>query len=191
MMKAIPLGQERFHAAMGIGAIVFFGVMWVASVLLDGRWSFGNNMISDLGVSDSPEAAAAFALGCIIGGLGLCVSLAGLAYRSDNIPERVYCGLSSAGGFCLVFVGIFNERTPYHLPFAIALFLAAAVALATMIIFLLWHKKYPTAYCAVALYAVSVAAFVACSHQVSEVVAVIAMMLLYGTICQRKWNQSA
>ena len=68
-----------------IGLIAAFALAIVISVAINGdsTWVYGENMLSDLGVSDVQLTADLFNYGCLI--IGILVFVFGLVYFLSNI----------------------------------------------------------------------------------------------------------
>ena len=124
---------------MGSFAIILFTMCWVLGAVFDPDWVYGANMVSDLGVSEDPVVSSLFMIGCIGG--GVLFSLFGIfAWKSVNkIPEGLPYILCIPAGICLVMIGIFDENTAPHVPFAYALMVLALVAILISIV--MEHRK--------------------------------------------------
>ena len=115
----------------GIFSVLVFSISWIVAVALDGSWAYGVNMVSDLGVSASLGARIAFFIGCVVGGLGfMAYGYSVIKSCSRPLVKLAYL-LSMLGGLCLVGVGLFNEATIFHYPFALSL---GGLAIAAIII---------------------------------------------------------
>lgn len=117
---------------IGVTSVVVFGLAWIFASLSDPSWIFGENMLSDLGVSDVTNAAWFFNGGCFIAGiLGMIAGIGMIALR------RSY--YSAAGvfvtfmGMFLAMVGLFTEDTgDIHTYVAVTFFVLALLAMITM-----------------------------------------------------------
>ena len=134
--------RTRRASYLGLFSVLVFAISWIVAVTLDGSWAYGVNMVSDLGVSASLGARIAFFIGCVAGGLGFM----GYGYSvmkscSRPLVKLTYL-LCMLSGFCLIGVGLFNETTVFHYPFALSL---GGFAIAAIIISiaddLLQHKN--------------------------------------------------
>lgn len=94
------------------GAVLFV-VLCTASIVADGNWVLGTNMLSDLGVSANPTAALLFNASCILG--GLCFMTFSLSkLMSEAYLDRVVGLVLVAACFMLFLVGVFTEDMPQH-----------------------------------------------------------------------------
>lgn len=112
----------------GLLMAITFATIWTAGALTDGKWVFGVNMISDLGVSET-IAHYIFGWGCIITGFSGSICFLLMSRCTDEKFGRIIFYVMSVAAVMLVFVGIFNEHTPYHTPPAVALFVLAWIAM--------------------------------------------------------------
>ena len=93
---------------------IFFATMWILSATIDGRWTFGVNSLSDMGVSENALSAFLFNFGCIVAGLGgFVISIATFAYGKRTL--RVGGVVAAAGFIFLSLVGVFTlDIYPIH-----------------------------------------------------------------------------
>ena len=93
---------------------IFFATIWILSATIDGRWTFGVNSLSDMGVSENALSAFLFNFGCIVAGLGgFVISIATFAYGKGTL--RVGGAVAAAGFFFLSLVGVFTlDIYPIH-----------------------------------------------------------------------------
>lgn len=60
-------------AYVGLFSVFFFSIAWIIGVMIDGTWVFGENMVSELSVSEEVGAIIAFTVGSIVAGIGFIV----------------------------------------------------------------------------------------------------------------------
>lgn len=89
---------------------VFFAVMWILSATIEGKWTFGVNSLSDMGVSENAVSAFLFNFGCIAAGLGgFVIGIGTYAYGKRTLKIG---GLIAALSFIfLSLVGVFTLNT--------------------------------------------------------------------------------
>lgn len=107
---------------------VFFIVMWTASAITDGTWTFGNNTLSELGISNNPVSAVLFNTGCIL--TGLVVAISGvIRYKCGE--RKIISALFTLDGTLLLLIGVFTlDVLPVHMTVAIS-FCVVSLLLAT------------------------------------------------------------
>lgn len=116
---------------LGLVAVVVFGLMWSFAVLEDPGWIFGENMVSDLGVSYT-RASMFFNLGCISG--GILFALTGIRMAPLKVrPYAVSGGAVAVSGIFLIMIGLFPSDTgDLHNFFAIGLFVLCTLGMISM-----------------------------------------------------------
>jgi hypothetical membrane protein len=89
---------------------IFFATMWILSATIDGKWTFGVNSLSDMGISENAVCAFLFNFGCVVAGLGgFVISLATFAYGKKTLR---FGGIVAAVSFLfLSLVGVFTLNT--------------------------------------------------------------------------------
>ncbi len=126
--------SPALFAVIGLIMAFAFAIMWIVAAENDPAWTFGDNMISELGVSTNQFTADVFKYGCIVcGALGFVFGV-GKAYCEDNC-SRASGIMCAAAGIFLALVGIYNSDygngnlhdTVSYLAFAF-IFLAAALS---------------------------------------------------------------
>ena len=123
--------RARRASYLGIFSVLVFSISWIVAAIMDGTWVYGMNMVSDLGVSTVFGARLAFTFGCVVGGLGFR-AYGYQVMRSCSRPlVKLTYALCILCGFCLIGVGLFNESTLLHYPFAMSL---GGLAIAAIII---------------------------------------------------------
>jgi len=101
-------GSQSMVAAAGIIGAFAFCVLWMIAVFADPSWTFQENYISDLGVSDSETARAAFTLGCIITGATMALYGVSKAWNGKSATAASGVFIVAAGVF-LALTGVFNK----------------------------------------------------------------------------------
>ena len=111
---------------------MFFATMWILSATIDGKWTFGVNSLSDMGISENAISAFLFNIGCIVTGLGgLVISIGTFAYGKKTLKIG---GLIAAASFMfLSLVGAFTLNIfPIHSfvasTFGVLLFISIVVS---------------------------------------------------------------
>ncbi|AGI47695.1 Protein of unknown function (DUF998) [Thermoplasmatales archaeon BRNA1] len=116
-------------------APIVFSVLWVLSATIDGDWTFGEDSLSRMGISENRIAAALFNGGCVfVGAMGFIV---GIGIMSGKDPLSKPEGIAySAGMVFLMLVGVFpmdlgtihnTVATTFGVFVFIAILLASAV----------------------------------------------------------------
>ena len=167
--------RARRASYLGIFSVLVFAISWIVAVTLDGSWAYGVNMVSDLGVSSSLGARIAFLIGCVGGGIGFM----GYGYsvmRSCSRPlVKLAYALCILSGFCLIGVGLFNETTVFHYPFALSLGGFAIAAIIISIVDDLIQHKHESALKTVLISLVFIISLVG-SRPFAEATAIIALL---------------
>lgn len=123
----LKLNTEK-TAAIGLVGIIIFSICWICAVILDGTWVFGENMVSDLGVSDT-DAKYFFNYGCIAAGIIIYVYGILTAYFNKLTLDRVCYVLIAIAGMFLIGVGTFTEDLGWpHNLCAYSLFIAVFIS---------------------------------------------------------------
>ena len=115
----------------GLLAVLAFVAMWIACVLLDSSWTWGQNAISDFGISDT-DAASYFKYGMIIAGALLAVFGVGEAFNKKQTGYIVSGIMLVLTGICLALVGTFtlnyyNGDLHHMFAYMTCIFMLAAV----------------------------------------------------------------
>ena len=91
----------------------FFAVMWIVSATIDGKWAFGVNSLSDMGISENAVSAFLFNFGCIVTGLfGAIIGLGSFIYGRKTV--RAGGALYIISMVFLSFVGVFTLHSSLH-----------------------------------------------------------------------------
>lgn len=86
---------------------VFFAVMWILSATIDGKWTFGVNSLSDMGISENAISAFLFNFGCIVTGLGgFVINMGAFAYGKKML--KIGSLIAAASFIFLSLVGVFT-----------------------------------------------------------------------------------
>lgn len=116
----------------GVLAVAVFSIVWLACYSADTSWVWGENSISDFGISDT-DAASFFKYGCAIAGILLATFGIGEIVNKKQ-TGYVFSGVMTVlTGICLVIVGFVTldyKGGDLHDFFAI---LAAVFAAATVV----------------------------------------------------------
>ena len=111
---------------------VFFAVMWVLSATIDGKWTFGVNSLSDMGISENAVSASLFNFGCVVAGLGgFVIEIGAFAYGKRTlkigslIAAMSFIFLSLVGVFTL---NIFSIHSFVASTFGVLLFISIVVS---------------------------------------------------------------
>ena len=167
--------RARRASYWGIFSVLVFAISWIVAVALDGSWAYGVNMVSDLGVSASLGARIAFTVGCVGGGLGFMVYGYSVMRSCSRPLVKLTYLMSMLCGLCLIGVGLFNEMTVFHYPFALSL---GGLAIAAIIISvaddLIQHKN-ESALKTLLIFAVFIISLVG-SRPFAEATAIIALL---------------
>lgn len=123
----LNLNTEK-TAVIGLIGIIIFSICWICAVILDGTWVFGENMLSDLGVSDT-DAKYFFNYGCIAAGIIIYVYGILTAYFNKSTLDRICYVLIAIAGMFLIGVGTFTEDLGWpHNLCAYSLFIAVFIS---------------------------------------------------------------
>lgn len=123
----LKLNTEK-TATIGLVGIIIFSICWICAVILDGTWVFGENMVSDLGVSDT-DAKYFFNYGCIVAGIIIYVYGILTAYFNKSTLDRICYVLIAIAGMFLIGVGTFTEDLGWpHNLCAYSLFIAVFIS---------------------------------------------------------------
>ncbi len=108
-MKADITKHATAMGWFGILAVAVFCIMWLACMAADDTWVWGENAISDFGVSDT-DAADYFEYGCMVSGILLAAFGAGLALTSGPRTGLLAAGTFYAlAGVCIIFIGQYDS----------------------------------------------------------------------------------
>lgn len=118
-------------AVIGILAAFVFAVILVVAANADSSWVYGENMLSDLGISSVQMTADLFNYGCIIVGILVFVYGIGKAYCETKCNRASGCMLAITGIF-LILIGYIHSdfgNGNTHDTIAVLLFLFLFVAM--------------------------------------------------------------
>lgn len=128
-VPGIPAKHPITYALIfGLLMAVTFSLIWVIGAAADGNWVFGADMISDLGVSET-YAHYVFGWGGIISGFFGFMCFLFMTRSSEEKYGKIAFSVMCLAAVMLMFVGIFNEHTPYHTPSAISLFILTWISM--------------------------------------------------------------
>ncbi|MDI3541170.1 MAG: hypothetical protein PWQ62_84 [Candidatus Methanomethylophilaceae archaeon] len=116
-------------AAIGIIGVCFFFIMWIAAVLIDGAWVFGEMTLSELGDPSRP-ADAIFNAACIITGILMALFAYGMRAQEELPLLRWSMFLMMIAGIFLIGIGVFPIHIDvWHTFFSWAFFLTMLTAI--------------------------------------------------------------
>lgn len=120
-------------AVAGIILSVFFAIMWIAAVIVNGNWRLGESTLSELG--GQVPSRWIFNSAVIIGGLlGIVFSLGIYSRLGSSITGKAGCIAMMIASFGLISIGIFPIDTGE--PHTVASIFFFSVAAASVIILL-------------------------------------------------------
>lgn len=134
------ISNKEKTAVIGLLGIAVFSICWICAVVSDGRWIFGENMVSDLGVSDT-NAQYFFNYGCVAAGIIIYIYGILTAYFSKSAFDRISYILIALAGMFLIGVGTFTENLGWpHNLCAYSLFIAVAVSAIIRLVLDIIHR---------------------------------------------------
>ena len=175
----------RGSTFIGLLGIAVFSLCWLCAVLIDSSWTFGTNMVSDLGVSDT-YARYFFNYGSIIAGVLLCAYGLLSTYYSKPVFERISYLLISLAGAFLIGVGSFTENTgwPHNLS-AYSLFILSALSAIIRMFIDLKHRDFVPAAITFLLIVSTVAVAYVETFPFLEAFAIIILLIWLTMTCLR------
>ena len=176
-------GSQSIVAAAGIMGVFAFCVLWMIAVFADASWAFEENFISDLGVSDSDTARAAFTLGCIITGAVLALYGVSKAWNGKSAVAASGVFIILAGVF-LALIGVFNQDAGDIHDYVSYLF-DICILLGAVIGAIADYKKGNALFAATAggLVVISFASYFMLTYEGFDVVAAICMLAWFTIEC--------
>ncbi len=111
MSMEIP--KVKVFAYLAFIMPIFFSTMWILSATMDGRWTFGVNSLSDMGISENATSAFLFNFGCIFTGIfGAMIGFGMFAYgrRTNKASGLLYI----VSMIFLALVGVFTLPQTMH-----------------------------------------------------------------------------
>lgn len=122
------ISNNEKTAAIGLIGIIVFSICWICAVISDSTWTFGINMVSDLGVSDT-NAQYFFNYGCVAAGIIIYVYGILTAYYNKSVFDRISYIFIALAGMFLIGVGTFTEDLGWpHNLCAYSLFIAVFIS---------------------------------------------------------------
>lgn len=118
-------GYNTYAFYAGIAAVLCFSAAWVSAVAVDGNWPFGVEMVSRLGISNTP-ARHIFNAGAMVSGI-LAAAFAYLLVKSTSLSPHFL--LLMVAGIALFFVGVFDMNHFFHNIAAISLFVIVWISM--------------------------------------------------------------
>lgn len=131
----------RNTMAIGMVSIVSFIVLNIIGILVDGTWR-PNDMLCELGISDSVVVSTLFTVNCVISGIGMAVCGYGVVRRMIRPWLTLAYIFVSLIGIFLIIVGIFDMNTDIHADFAYGIAYMSGIMMTVMSIDDLLYRKY-------------------------------------------------
>lgn len=128
-MRVPPL---RTTAYLAFIMPVFFSLMWIMSATIDGKWAFGVNSLSDMGISENAVSAFLFNFGCIMTGIfGSMIGFGMYTYGKKTVSVGGLFYIISM--IFLALVGVFTLNIfPMHFTVASTFGVMFAVSVVTI-----------------------------------------------------------
>ena len=138
-MRTISRDWVRFGAICGLIGAVFFSVMWIVAVFVDGDWIMGKETLSELG--GNRPGALFFNSGVIVEGiLGLFYGLGLLHAVRKGILQRTGITILLMASFALIMVGVFPITTGFAHGIASYAFFGMSLVAMLFMIHPLWTE---------------------------------------------------
>lgn len=168
---------------IGLLGIAVFSICWICAVVSDGRWIFGENMVSDLGVSDT-NAQYFFNYGCAAAGIIIYIYGILTAYFNRLTLDRISYILIALAGMFLIGVGTFTEDLGWsHNLCAYSLFIAVAVsAIIRLVLDIIHRDMIPAAVTAVLILSAVIVALTQ-TFPFLEAFAIIIILIWIALVC--------
>lgn len=133
--------DRRYASYIGALSVILFLSSWAVGALVDGEWTWRENMVCALGESGSQFVRSLFVGSCIVSGVGLTVSGFILQKGDASRTSRAGFLLSMLCGLLLLGVGTTKISTGIHDMFAISLSTVAGLSMCSFALGdLLFHK---------------------------------------------------
>ncbi len=170
-------------AAIGLIGIIVFSICWICAVISDSTWTFGINMVSDLGVSET-NAQYFFNYGCVAAGIIIYVYGILTAYFNKSAFDRISYILISLAGMFLIGVGTFTEDLGWpHNLCAYSLFIAVAVSAIIRLVLDIIHKDMISAAVTTVLIVSAVIVALTQTFPFLEAFAIIVILIWIALVC--------
>ncbi len=128
----VSYGNVGFTGILAVAVVIF---SWLFAASIDTTWVFGEDMMSDLGVSSFEGAKMLFNLGfCLMGGVLTAIFGILFACKNDTVGGTSFGVIIAFAGICLMGIGIFTSDSTFHTPIASALGVFALFAVIVMTI---------------------------------------------------------
>jgi hypothetical membrane protein len=138
-MRAISRGWVRFGAICGLIGALFFSVMWIVAVFVDGNWIMGKETLSELG--GNRPGALFFNSGVIVEGiLGLFYGLGLLHAVRKGILQRTGITILLMASFALIMIGVFPITTGFAHGIASYAFFGMSLVAMSFMVYPLWTE---------------------------------------------------
>ena len=138
-MRAILRGWVRFGAKCGLIGALFFSVMWMVAIFVDGNWILGKETLSELG--GNRPGALFFNSGvitegflCLFYGLGLLHAI------RKGILQRAGIAILLIASFALIMVGVFPITTGFAHGIASYSFFGMSLLAILILVYPLWKE---------------------------------------------------
>lgn len=170
-------------ATIGLLGIAVFSICWICAIISNGTWVFGENMVSDLGVSDT-NAQYFFNYGCAAAGMIIYIYGILTAYFNRLMLDRVSYVLIALAGMFLIGVGTFTEDLGWpHNLCAYSLFIAVAISAIIRLVLDLLHKDAISAAVTAVLIAAVVIIAITQTFPFLEAFAIIVILVWIALVC--------
>ncbi len=177
-MSLKELSPVPFSMA-GIFLGTLLPIALVVAIFMDGSWTFNENSLSDLGVSDNPTVANIFNSVCMFG--GVLMAIVGLG--KVNLGKD----LDRTSGICLVIgavflflVGVFpKDQLAIHICVAMVFFSMTTAAVLTSMVSDYRNKRRLSATISSILLVISLAAIPGFSYKGLEVIGFVCMYIWF------------
>lgn len=165
---------------LGVMAPVLFLAFWILSAVVDRKWRFGKNFISDLGVSEVRNARYLFDIGCVLCGILFAVFCAeSLLTDNLDIMEIPLFALGIIVGILFLLIGLVNEnRRPYHRYIALSMFSLGLVFLVMLLMNDIRLEEYLLAAAIVVSISATAISKLVSTWQMTECVGALSLLIL-------------
>ncbi len=186
----MEVSDSLFKFSLFCGALggATFLVAWALGMIFDPSWVFGEDIISDMGISETCSRYI-FCIGCIITGFLLTFSAVPIVIKSPRVLTRAIFICMFIAGVGTIFLGMISEiNRPIHDIFADMMFSAAGIGAAISVIYYYkTERKYMSAIIVLAgLLSVSSLAFT--SFEFTEGLILILLLVWIIFLCFGEWK---
>lgn len=150
----------------------------VVAIFMDGSWTFNENSLSDLGISDNPTVATIFNSICMLGGGLMAIVGLGKAINGEDLDKTCGKCLVVAAVF-LFLVGVFpKNQLEIHVLVALIFFSMTTAAIVTSMVSDYRNKRRLSATISSILLVIAIAAIPGFTYKGLEVI---------GFVCMYMW----